>query len=200
MMKAGVYTLRYAIQPKTDDHFGVSPFRNFLLLSPAAVDKDPAATRSRRHDRALEADTWWRTSGGVEHRSSRRQGRAAVGLHDRPRSQVADCRNRQAEVRDRADRSHPCTRMARMPPIRIPAARQVDHAGRRPGDRPGQGEIHLRHHPPGHALRRDSRLAASPRAGDVDRSLRGHGAARRAGGDSDKESRRSGGVGDQLPG
>jgi hypothetical protein len=44
LMKAGVYTLRYAIQPKTDDHFGVSPFRNFLLLSPAAVDKDPATT------------------------------------------------------------------------------------------------------------------------------------------------------------
>ncbi len=42
-LKAGVYTLRYGIQPKTDDHFGVSPFRNFLLLSPAAVDKDPAA-------------------------------------------------------------------------------------------------------------------------------------------------------------
>jgi hypothetical protein len=47
MMKAGVYTLRYGIQPKTDDHYGVSPFRNFLLLSPAAVDKDPAA---RDHD------------------------------------------------------------------------------------------------------------------------------------------------------
>jgi hypothetical protein len=42
-MKAGIYTLRYAVQPKTEDHFGVSPFRNFLLLSPAAVDKDPAA-------------------------------------------------------------------------------------------------------------------------------------------------------------
>ena len=47
LMKAGVYTLRYAIQPKTDDHFGVSPFRNFLLLSPAAVDKDPAATGTK---------------------------------------------------------------------------------------------------------------------------------------------------------
>jgi hypothetical protein len=47
MMKAGVYTLRYAIQPKSDDHFGVSPFRNFLLLSPAAVDKDPAATDNK---------------------------------------------------------------------------------------------------------------------------------------------------------
>jgi len=51
MMKAGVYTLRYGIQPKTDDHFGVSPFRNFLLLSPAAVDTDPAA---RDHDGTVE--------------------------------------------------------------------------------------------------------------------------------------------------
>ena len=42
LIKAGVYTLRYGIQPATDDHFGVSPFRDFLLLSPAAVDKDPA--------------------------------------------------------------------------------------------------------------------------------------------------------------
>ena len=50
-LKAGVYTLRYGIQPKTDDHFGVSPFRNFLLLSPAAVDKDPAA---RDHDGTIE--------------------------------------------------------------------------------------------------------------------------------------------------
>jgi hypothetical protein len=41
-MKAGVYTLRYGIQPSNDDHFGVSPFRDFLLVSPAAVDKDPA--------------------------------------------------------------------------------------------------------------------------------------------------------------
>ncbi|HEX9367780.1 MAG TPA: hypothetical protein VF921_14210 [Vicinamibacterales bacterium] len=51
LMKAGVYTLRYGIQPKNDDHFGVSPFRNFLLLSPAAVDKDPAA---RDHDGIIE--------------------------------------------------------------------------------------------------------------------------------------------------
>ena len=59
MMKAGVYTLRYAVQPKTDDHFGVSPFRNFLLLSPAAADKDPAATD---HDGALALST--QTLGG----------------------------------------------------------------------------------------------------------------------------------------
>src|SRR5436190_11917331 len=54
VMKAGVYTLRYAVQPKTDDHFGVSPFRNFLLLSPAAVDKDPA---TRDHDGMVELST-----------------------------------------------------------------------------------------------------------------------------------------------
>jgi hypothetical protein len=50
-LKAGVYTLRYGIQPKNDDHFGVSPFRNFLLLSPAAVDTDPAG---RDHDGIIE--------------------------------------------------------------------------------------------------------------------------------------------------
>ena len=41
-VKAGVYTLRYGIQPANDDHFGISPFRHFLLLSPAAADTDPA--------------------------------------------------------------------------------------------------------------------------------------------------------------
>jgi len=58
-LKAGVYTLRYAIQPVTDDHFGVSPFRNFLLLAPAAVDTDPAA---RDHDATVALST--QTLGG----------------------------------------------------------------------------------------------------------------------------------------
>lgn len=43
VMKAGVYTLRYGIQPANSDHFGISPFRDFLLVSPAAADTDPAA-------------------------------------------------------------------------------------------------------------------------------------------------------------
>jgi hypothetical protein len=51
LMKAGVYTLRYGIQPATDDHFGVSPFRDFLLLSPATVDKDPATVD---HDHLID--------------------------------------------------------------------------------------------------------------------------------------------------
>lgn len=50
-LKAGVYTLRYAVQPISDDHFGVSPFRNFLLVSTAANDKDPA---TRDHDATVE--------------------------------------------------------------------------------------------------------------------------------------------------
>jgi hypothetical protein len=42
VIKPAVYSLRYGIQPANGDHLGVSPFREFLLLSPAAVDKDPA--------------------------------------------------------------------------------------------------------------------------------------------------------------
>jgi hypothetical protein len=51
IIKAGVYTLRYGIQPQNGDHLGVSPFREFLLLSPAAVDQDPAP---RGHDGTIE--------------------------------------------------------------------------------------------------------------------------------------------------
>ena len=46
-IKAGLYTLRYALQPENGDHLGVSPYRDFLLLSPAGVDTS-AATLS--HD------------------------------------------------------------------------------------------------------------------------------------------------------
>jgi hypothetical protein len=37
-VKPGVYTLRYALQPQDGDHMGVSPFREFLLVAPAALD------------------------------------------------------------------------------------------------------------------------------------------------------------------
>jgi hypothetical protein len=39
-IKPGVYTLRYGIQPANGDHLGVSPHREFLLVSPAAIDTD----------------------------------------------------------------------------------------------------------------------------------------------------------------
>lgn len=38
----GVYTLRYGLQPVNGDHLGVSPFRDYALLVPAATDTDPA--------------------------------------------------------------------------------------------------------------------------------------------------------------
>ena len=40
-VKPGVYTLRLGLQPQNGDHLGASPFREYLLLSPAAVDTDP---------------------------------------------------------------------------------------------------------------------------------------------------------------
>jgi hypothetical protein len=41
VVKPGVYTLRYGLQPQNGDHLGISAFRDFVLLSPAAIDKDP---------------------------------------------------------------------------------------------------------------------------------------------------------------
>lgn len=37
----GLYTLRYGLQPQNGDHLGISTFREFLVVSPAAVDTDP---------------------------------------------------------------------------------------------------------------------------------------------------------------
>ena len=43
-IKPGVYTLRYALIPINGDHQGAAPQRDFLVLSPAATDKDLNAT------------------------------------------------------------------------------------------------------------------------------------------------------------
>jgi hypothetical protein len=43
-IKPGVYTLRYSLQPLNGDHLGVSPQRDFLVMVPAADDKDLNAT------------------------------------------------------------------------------------------------------------------------------------------------------------
>jgi hypothetical protein len=51
ILKPGIYTLRYGLQPDNGDHLGVSPFRNFLLLSPAAGDSNPAPAG---HDGAID--------------------------------------------------------------------------------------------------------------------------------------------------
>jgi hypothetical protein len=41
-VKAGLYTLRYAVTPVDGNHQGVAPQRDFALLAPAAEDSDPA--------------------------------------------------------------------------------------------------------------------------------------------------------------
>jgi hypothetical protein len=42
-IKPGTYLLRYAAQPQNGDHLGVSPHREFLVMTPAAADTAPAA-------------------------------------------------------------------------------------------------------------------------------------------------------------
>lgn len=39
-IKPGTYTMRYSYYPQNGDHQGVAPQRDFLLLTPADVDKD----------------------------------------------------------------------------------------------------------------------------------------------------------------
>ena len=43
-IKPGYYTMRYALIPQDGNHMGVSPNRDFILLSPIAVDTDPSKT------------------------------------------------------------------------------------------------------------------------------------------------------------
>ena len=40
---AGVYTMRYWVQPADGDHMGVSQYRDFLMLSPVSDDPEPEA-------------------------------------------------------------------------------------------------------------------------------------------------------------
>lgn len=61
VIKPGVYTLRYGIQPANGDHLGVSPYRDFLLLSPAAADTD---IEPKGHDGTIELS---RTTIGGSH-------------------------------------------------------------------------------------------------------------------------------------
>lgn len=42
-IKPGVYTMRLSFFPMNGDHQGVAPQRDFAILSPVAVDTDPAA-------------------------------------------------------------------------------------------------------------------------------------------------------------
>jgi hypothetical protein len=42
-VKAGTYTLRYALHPADGNHLGISPIRDFLALVPVAMDPNPDA-------------------------------------------------------------------------------------------------------------------------------------------------------------
>jgi hypothetical protein len=44
----GVYTLRYGLQPVNGDHLGVSPFRDYALLIPAAKDTSLAVLAQKK--------------------------------------------------------------------------------------------------------------------------------------------------------
>jgi hypothetical protein len=46
-VKAGVYTLRMAIQPMDGDHMGTAPYNEFLLLAPAAADQKPVTMQAK---------------------------------------------------------------------------------------------------------------------------------------------------------
>lgn len=62
-IKAGVYTLRYALIPTDGNHYGVAPQRDFLLASPASADQS-ADTVSRDATLALS-----RKATGTNHAS-----------------------------------------------------------------------------------------------------------------------------------
>ena len=42
-IKAGTYTLRYALHPTDGNHMGISPVRDFLVMIPLSVDQTPEA-------------------------------------------------------------------------------------------------------------------------------------------------------------
>jgi len=43
-IKPGVYTMRFSYYPENGDHQGAAPQRDFLVLSPAELDKNPNST------------------------------------------------------------------------------------------------------------------------------------------------------------
>ncbi len=75
-IRPGVYTLRLSFFPMNGDHQGVAPQRDFAILSPADIDRDPAAKPSfdALMDMSRKASrtphplvlSLWKESGAVE--------------------------------------------------------------------------------------------------------------------------------------
>jgi hypothetical protein len=71
-IKAGWYTLRYGVMPDNEAHQGAEPQRDFLLLSPAADDRDPDSTPDFDHLVSMSRKTtsaphpavlsWWKAA------------------------------------------------------------------------------------------------------------------------------------------
>ena len=74
-IRPGVYTLRFALQPQNGDHLGISPYREFLLLAPAADDRQ---TEPVGYEGAVDLST----------HASRRSHPAAMSL-DPPASEAS---------------------------------------------------------------------------------------------------------------
>ena len=56
-IKAGAYTLRYSLHPTDGNHMGISPYRDFLLLVPVALDQNADATYKFEELTKLSAKT-----------------------------------------------------------------------------------------------------------------------------------------------
>jgi hypothetical protein len=56
-IKEGVYTMRLANQPSDGDHMGTAPFKEFVLLIPAADDKNPGPLKDAKtlHEESTRA-------------------------------------------------------------------------------------------------------------------------------------------------
>jgi len=62
VIKPGVYTLRFSYYPVNGAHQGLEPSRDFLILSPAAIDRDPTSTP--KFDELMEMS---RKASGTQH-------------------------------------------------------------------------------------------------------------------------------------
>jgi hypothetical protein len=61
-IQPGTYTMRYGVMPEDGNHMGVSPYRDYLMLIPAAEDSDP-----KRSFNYVELITGSAQASGVPH-------------------------------------------------------------------------------------------------------------------------------------